>query len=134
MISETVDPIGPLIWKNMCLQTSFSAFIQLVYVFLKNHLKTVFCRYFIFHRKGYIHFCHPAIPLNVASPPKIIYCGYFGNYHFLAKKFLNEKYSKPPFLQKRLYWFLLPNALLPSQQPCPLIYVMVMLEYCTSKS
>ncbi len=36
------------------------------------------------------------------------------------KKLLYEKYSKPHFLQKSLYWFLSPDTPFPSKWSCPL--------------
>ncbi len=38
---------------------------------------------------------------------------------FFSKKLLNEKYSKPQCLQKRLYWFLSSDIPLPSKRSCP---------------
>ncbi len=79
--------------------------------FCENNLKTVFGTLFPPQKKSYIHFRRP-IPV----PPKMVTL-LKNNFSFLIrkilffpKKLLNEKYSKRRCLQKRLYWFLSPDA------------------------
>ncbi len=64
-------------------------------------------------KKDYINFFRPTPLSHDGAPPpkKKKNCGYFGKiFFFFLKKLLNKKYSKPHFLQKRLYWFLSPDA------------------------
>ncbi len=103
--------VTPIVFGNKRLngiapKTGFLAFIPPVWAFLRKKLKHSI-RYFIFHRKSYIHFCPPKMILP--PPPKknkyiwlllwkILFCFFF------FEKLLNEKYSKPLFLfKKRLY-------------------------------
>ncbi len=51
--------------------------------------------------------------LRPAPPPKKFFVSYFGEYWF----FFSKKIVK--FLQKRLYWFLSPDAPFSSKQSCP---------------
>ncbi len=77
-------------------------------------------RYPISHKRGYIHFCHPTSHSLKWSCPPI--CDYFGKYcfvFFFLQKLLYKKYSKTHFLQKSLYWFLLPDVPFPSKCSCP---------------
>ncbi len=61
----------------------------------------------ISNKKDYIYFWYKTTlsPKNVLFP-KIIFCSYFGKYWFFPqKKPINEKYSEPHFLPKRLLTF-----------------------------
>ncbi len=57
---ETIGPMEPLIWGEMCPKTEFSAFIQPVWVFLRKKIKDT-TLWSMTHRKVYINFCHPTL-------------------------------------------------------------------------
>ncbi len=95
---------------------SFSGLSRTVWVFLRKKLKN-WIWYLISQNKGYAHFCRPTPrSLRNGLPPHKFIWGYFGKYCcFFSKNLINEKYSTLHFLQKRLYWLLLPDAPFPSK-------------------
>ncbi len=119
---ETIGPIEPPIRENVFPKPVFLAFIKPAWNFLwKNPINSIW--YPIPHRKGSTHFCRrtPTLPQKWSRPPK----NYFSRFAvilenmFFLKKLFDEKYLKTHFLQKKLYWFLLLDALFNSKQPCP---------------
>ncbi len=117
---ETIGPIEPPIWGKCAPKTSVLAFIQSVWNFSRKKVVNSMW-YPIPHRKGSTHFyCpSPTLPQKWLCPPKIIFHDYFGKKFFFLKKLFNEKYLKPHFLRKRLYWILSLDASFPSKQACP---------------
>ncbi len=109
----------------MCpYKTGFLTFIQLVWGFMRKKFQSCFW-YPISHRKGHIYFCFPTPhSLKNGHDPKkffsqlfwkiLFFCCFF----FFLKKLFYEKYSKSHFLQKSLYWFLLPDTSFPSKWSC----------------
>ncbi len=92
-------------WGKYAPKDGFSAFVQSVWIFLRKKLKNSI-RYPISHRNGYINFCRPTSlsPKNSRAQKKLFFAVILKSIIvFFLKKLLNEEYSKPHFLQKRLY-------------------------------
>ncbi len=106
-------------------QTDFLVFIQPVWGFLRKKFQSRI-HYLISHGKGYIYFCRPtshSLKNGHAPPPKkklfFTVIGKILFFLFFWKKLLYEKYSKPRFLQRSLYSFLLPDTPFPSKWSYP---------------
>ncbi len=124
---ETVGPIEPPIWGKICSQNQFFSFHSAPMEFF---VKKIYKQYLVppFPKEKVQHIFVVQRLLyfkNGHAPQKLFFMVILKNmvsfffFFFFLKKLFNEKYFKPRFLQKRLYWFLSLDAPFPSKQPCP---------------
>ncbi len=107
---ETIGPIETLIWGKMCPQNWVFGFHSASMEFLREKFQSRIL-YPISYRKGHINFCRWTL-----FSEKLFFVVILENIVFFPEKI--EKYSKPHFLQKSLYWFLSSDTPFPLKWSC----------------
>ncbi len=90
----------------MCPQNWFFGFQSAGMRFLREQFQSPI-RYPISHKKGHIHFCRPTPHFlkNGLALQKLFFTVILESIVFFFEKIVIQKYSKPRFLQKSLYYF-----------------------------
>ncbi len=108
--------------ENVPLKLVFGLSFSRYGVFWGKDFKAVFGTLFIEKVILFIFVVWHSIPWKMVMPPKNYFLQLFWKilfFLFLLKKLLYEKYSKSHFLQKSLYWFLLPDTPFPTKWSFP---------------